>query len=737
MQQNRFLIVSNRLPITIEKRKDSLRFQYSAGGLTTGLDLFHKTHNSIWIGWCGLSDKTDGRIKNEIKKKLISDFNSHPLFLSKTDIEMYYHGFCNKTIWPLFQCFTQYTVYDKESRESYKQVNRFFCDAITEIAESDDTIWIHDYHLMLLPELIREKLPNAKIGFFLHIPFPSFEIFRLLPYRMEILNGLLGADLIGFHTYDYVQHFLDSVRRFLGYEPALGQITTTNRVVKVDSFPMGIDYERFATSVGNIEVQREISRIRKKVSERKIILSIDRLDYTKGILQRLEAFDLFLERNLEYKEKVTLILVAVPSRTMGHQYKLLKKELDELVGKINGKYGAIGWTPIWYLYRFLPFHRLVALYNVANTALVTPLRDGMNLIAKEFIAAKADGKGVLILSEMTGAAKELGEAIIVNPNNKEEIAEAIRKALIMSEKEQIENNRVMQKRLKRYNVRRWASDFMDSLSNIKRTQHELSARILTYRMKKKLIDDYLNSKKRLILLDYDGTLVPFSEKPERAEPDNQLLTLLKSISADKKNEIIIISGRPKQILQKWFDKLNMGLIAEHGAWIKKKGEDWGTIEPLRNDWKKEIMPILELYIDRTPNSFIEEKEFSLVWHHRRVDPELALVRSRELKDALVHLTANFNLVVLEGNKVIEIKKAGINKGRAALRWLSKRNPDFILALGDDRTDEDVFAVLPDKAYSFKVGLVPSKARFNLDSVKEVRLLLKELLRHTIKISMSN
>jgi trehalose 6-phosphate synthase/phosphatase len=725
---SRLLIVSNRLPITIEKRKGNLRFHHSAGGLATGLGSFYKSYDSLWIGWCGIpSDEVDMEEKKDVVEKLITDFKNFPVFLPKRHVEMYYSGFCNKTIWPLFHCFTQYAVYEKSLWESYRRVNELFCDRVIEVAQPDDIIWIHDYHLMLLPRLLREKLPDAQIGFFLHIPFPPFEIFHLLPWRRQILEGLLEADLIGFHTYDYVRNFLDSVRRLLGYEHAYGQVSFGEHLVNVDTFPMGIDYDRFEGAVNDAEVQKEIQRIRKKVGERKIILSIDRLDYTKGIIHRLEAFDYFLEKNPKYREKVTLIHVAVPSRARVEHYRMLKKQVDELVGQINGKYGTIGWMPVWYLYRFLSFPNLLALYNIADVGLITPLKDGMNLIAKEFIATKIDGQGVLILTEMAGAARELGEAIIVNPNNKEEIAKALKEALTMPNEEQKERNRIMQRRLQRYNVERWAHDFMETLSLTKNLQQELSAKKLTLKIKKRIIGDSLKSKKRLIFLDYDGTLAPFAEKPEQAKPDKELPTLLEALTRDNRNEVVIVSGRNKESLDQWFKDLNVGLIAEHGGWIKEKGGEWETLELLRDDWKEEIRPILERYVDRTPGSFVEEKDFSLVWHYRKVDPELASIRARELKDALLHLTANLNLGVLEGNKIIEIKNVGINKGKVALRWIPKEDWDFILAIGDDWTDEDVFAVLPESAYSIKVGTFPSRAKFNLDSVKDVRSLLKDLV----------
>jgi len=722
---SRWLIVSNRLPVSIIKKGSQLQFQSSVGGLATGLGSFYKSYRSLWIGWPGIVLGKIEAEKGEVEERLLAE-NCYPVFLSQYDVENYYYGFCNKTLWPLFHYFTQYATYNKNSLEAYKRVNKTFCEAVVRIANPDDIIWVHDYHLMLLPKLIRERLPDARIGFFLHTPFPSSEVFRLLPGRREILNGILGADLIGFHTYDYVLHFLFSIRHLLGYEHSFGQITVGNRTVRADAFPMAIDYEKFASAVHYREVKREINKIHKRVGESKIILSVDRLDYTKGISQRLEAFDIFLEKNPEYKEKVSLILVAVPSRVRVNHYMLLKRQVDELIGRINGKHGTIGWTPVWYIYRSLPFHRLVALYNIADVALVTPLRDGMNLIAKEFIATKKDGKGVLILSEMTGAAKELGEAIIVNPNNKERVAEALKEALRMSDEEQIERNRVMQKRLQRYNVVRWADDFIDRLLNTKKLQQELSAKKLTHQMKDLLISDYTKSNRRLMLLDYDGTLIPFTEKPEKAKPDDKLLRLLEALSNEPKNKVVIISGRDKSSLDKWFSGLNIGLVAEHGVWVKENKGTWEMIEPLRSDWKEEIRPILELYVDRTPGAFIEEKDFSLVWHYRMADPVLGLVRTRELRDAILHLTVNLNLGVLEGSKVIEVKNTGINKGHAALRWIEKGEWDFILAIGDDWTDEDVFSVLPESAYSIRVGLGLSRAKFNLDSGVDIRLLLQSL-----------
>ncbi len=720
------IIVSNRLPVTVTKREGVLHFHSSAGGLATGLGSFYREEDGIWLGWPGISAESARGREEEIISRL-EELKCRPVFLTQRQIENYYYGFSNKTLWPLFHYFLQYAVFDQKLWETYRRVNRIFCDAVLEVAEPDSIIWVHDYQLLLLPGMLRERLPNAKIGFFLHIPFPSFEIFRVLPWRVELLHGMLGADLIGFHTFDYTRHFLSSVRRLLGYEHSLGLVTTDQQVVKVDAFPMGIDFERFARSSERPEVQNEIRRIRRRIGERKVILSVDRLDYTKGIAQRLRAYDLFFERYPEYKEKVVLILVAVPSRTRVEHYMILKREVDELIGRINGRHGVFGWTPIWYLYRSLPFSTLAALYNLADVALVTPMRDGMNLIAKEYVATTPGDRGVLILSEMAGAAAEMGEAIIINPFDLNQMTEAIREALEMPEDEQRERNRIMKERLKRYNVHRWAGEFIEKLLEIKEIQKDFVSRRLSYPVREKLLHSFQTARSSIFFLDYDGTLVPFAGRPERARPDEELRKILKKLTSFPNTRVVIISGRPKEVLTKWFRGIKVDLVAEHGVWIKERDSDWQMIEYISEDWKDAIRPVLESFADRTPGAFVEEKEYALVWHYRRADPELSGIRARELKDALIDITKNLDLLVLDGNKVIEVKPININKGRAAKFFLEKEEYDFILAAGDDWTDEDLFDAIPEYGYTIKVGLGVSRSLFNVDSYREMRELLKEFI----------
>ncbi|KCZ71868.1 trehalose-phosphatase [Candidatus Methanoperedens nitroreducens] len=737
----RILIVSNRLPITVVEKEGGLKFRESVGGLVSGLSAYMDSlKNSsftmsecIWIGWPGITIDDNNGMKEELKSRALSEFHSYPVFLSKKSMEKFYHGFCNKTIWPLFHYFPTYAVYDEDYWEYYKHVNEVFCDAIMEIIRPDDVVWVHDYHLMLLPKLIRDRMPNNPVGFFLHIPFPSFEIFRLLPkrWKVEILEGILGADLVGFHTHEYTQYFLRCVLRILGHEHTMGKIIQRDHIVKADTFPMGIQFTKFNNAASSLEVQNKKDVLKNTLADYKIILSIDRLDYTKGLINRLQCYELFLEMNKQWHRKVILILVIVPSRVGVEHYQQMKKEIDELVGRINGRFGDIEWTPILYLYRFLPFSSLVTLYTVSDVALITPLRDGMNLIAKEYLAARTDGTGVLILSEMAGASKELGEAIIINPNNKEEVADALCVALEMPHEEQVKRNKVMQDRLSRYDVVGWADDFVNNLLQSREEQIRSEGRLLRTNIMEQMIKDFKKARRGIIFLDYDGTLAPFAPSPRMAKPDEEILKILRCLSEISKIEVVLISGRDKDTLQEWFGMLNINLVAEHGIWIREIDEDWKMIKPLRNGWKAQILPILKMYVDRVPGASIEEKDFSIAWHYRKADSEQGSLRAKELIDALVNFTANIDVQVLQGSKVVEIRNAGVNKGNAGLYWISKNNCDFVLGIGDDLTDEDLFRALPEAAYSIKVGMSQSCARFNVHSYMDVLGLLEQLARTSL------
>ncbi|MDD5139291.1 MAG: bifunctional alpha,alpha-trehalose-phosphate synthase (UDP-forming)/trehalose-phosphatase [Verrucomicrobiales bacterium] len=730
----RLVVVSNRLPFTVSFQEGLPQFKPSAGGLTTGLwsYLDRKTLDGterpdyLWMGWPGASVPPEHEAA--VRTYAEQQFKSSPVFLPEESMEKFYLGFCNKTIWPLFHYFSMLTHYEEENWQEYRNVNRAFGEAVVNALRPDDVLWIHDYHLMLLPRLVREKFPEMSIGFFLHIPFPSWEIFRMLPrpWREEIIEGLLGSSVVGFHTHDYVRYFLTSVLRTSGYEHQLGNLALRDRAVEVDTFPMGVEFDRFAQAAASKETGLRVEELRQKCVGQKVIFSVDRLDYTKGLINRLRGYELFLKNNPHWHGKVVFIISVAPSRIGVDSYQAMKLELEQTVGRIVGDFGNVHWTPLVYQFRNLTFEEIVPLYRLCDVALITPLRDGMNLVAKEFIASRPDQAGVLILSEMAGAAKEMGEAIIINPFHREDFAKALEQALTMPVEEQIRRNQLLQDRLRRYNVVRWADDFVQALVATQKTEAARRARLLTGKAYSGVIQQYRSATRRALLLDYDGTLVPFSAEPKLARPDPELMELLTALGSDPANQVAIISGRPRRTLEEWVGNLPISLIAEHGVWLRNKGEDWRMLKPMTADWKERVRPILLLYVDRLPGALLEEKEFSLAWHFRRADPEQASMRAKELLDDLAGYTRNIDVQVFEGNKVIEIRNSGVNKGSAGLEWLKQYTPDFILGIGDDWTDEDLFRTLPPSAFSVRVGVASTAARYYLSGPAAVRKMLREL-----------
>jgi len=713
------VIVSNRLPVVISYKRDKLEIKPSPGGLVTGLNSVRKSRGTLWIGWPGLLG-LKGDVKSSVYEILrIKDMV--PVFLSREEYNRYYEGFSNKTIWPLFHYFTEYAEYEREYWDAYKRVNSKFAEIIIQNSDADSVIWVHDYHLMLLPGLLREANPDSRIGFFLHIPFPSFEIFRLLPWRDEILKGILGADLIGFHTYDYLRHFLSSVKHILGVEHVFNELIIDDRIVKVDTFPLGIDVDRFVHAESDIFVRKNIEKLEKKYSGRKVIISVDRLDYTKGIIQKLSSFDKFLEEYPEYRGKVVLVLIVVPSRWKVGYYRELKEDIDRYVGKINGKYSSVDWSPIQYFYRMFRQDELISFYKISDMAIVTPFRDGMNLVAKEFIASTWPKGGVLILSEMAGAAIELSEAIIVNPNNVGEIVAAIKSALEMSPVEAKEKAKVMLGKLKRYDVYRWVGDFLDSLDRVKELQKKSVSDLISGADIEVMLSKYREARKSIFFLDYDGTLVPFFRHIKQAKPDDEAIDII--LRLGEIAEVVVISGRDKNTMDEWFGELPVNLTAEHGAWFKRKGKEWESVGEVHSDWKDEIRPLIEYYVDKTPGSTLEEKEFSIAWHYRNVNSDLGYMRERDLVENLSYMISGSNLQILEGNKVVEIKNAEVSKGRAVRKWLEMLGGDFIMAVGDDWTDEDMFKSLPDEAFTIKVGFGTTYARYRVKDFRGVRKLL--------------
>lgn len=734
----RLIIVSNRLPFSVDHEGDEIKLRQSSGGLVSAIKSYFES-NPVHEGiseklWLGVADFPQEDWNQLIDKQSLNyDFDVHPLFIDRQTYTDYYNGFSNSVIWPLFHYFPGLVEYPAGYYDAYLLVNKIFCRELLAILKPDDTVWIHDYQLMLLPHMLRQQRPGSVIGFFLHIPFPSYEIYRLLPneWKKSLLKGLMGADLVGFHTYDYVQHFIQSVKMILGADTYFHNLQYQNRLVRADLFPIGIDYKKFSSAGNDPDVMNYKNEVKKNFDSKKIIFSIDRLDYTKGIMDRLNAFELFLEQNPNWKENIFFILNVVPSRDEIQSYSEQKKQLEEKIGTINGKFSSISWQPIIYRYQHLPFHELSALYQLADVALITPLRDGMNLVAKEFVASSVSRTGVLILSELAGAASELNEALLVNPTDVNDIANSIERALKMPLQEQRNRMVLMQRRLQEYDVVKWVNDFLEQLKETKKEQQKLNVKTLDEKTVDVICRHYTEAKKRFFLIDYDGTLVPLTRMPSEAVPAENVKEFLSSISSDPDNHVAIVSGRDAGTMEKWFGYLPLTLVAEHGASLKMRNELWQQLVTVSDQWKDQVRRIMQLFVTRCVGSFIEEKTSTLAWHYRNTQVDLGFARSRELINNLSQLIQNTPLQVIDGNKVVEVRMAGFDKGTITMKILSEAQPDFVLCVGDDTTDEDMFKVLEDsafnvKTYTIKIGSRGTAAKYTLPSQQQVLPLLTRL-----------
>lgn len=720
------VVVSNRLAAAYRKAPKGYLLQASPGGLAVGFDSLRRHGEVLWVGWPG--DVPADR-QAEVTQRLRAEFASAPVFLPPAVVRGFYEGFCNQTLWPLFHSRPGMTRYSAEEWNAYRRANAIFADRLVDLAPAASTFWIQDYQLMLLPRLLRERLPKARIGFFLHIPFPTYEILRLLPWHRDILEGLTGADLVGFHTYDYAQAYLACVRRLLGIDNTLGEVVAGGRGFQVDVFPMGIDFQRYDSAGDDPQVRVTAERLRGRLGQRKLSLSLSRLDYTKGVPELLDALELFLAEHPEWHGRFEHLLVVVPSREKVSGYRELKREIDERVGRLNGQFGTVEWTPVRYIYRYLPFHELAALYATADVALITPARDGMNLVAKEYLATRRDNGGVLVLSEMAGAARELMEALIVNPNSAEDVARALALALEMPADERRRRAEPMRARLKQNDVDAWSARFLVKLEAAGQRSEALSSRRLTTAARSELIRDFSRAKRAALLFDYDGTLVPFRVDPGEAGPDPPLRAALLALGQRPGVEITIVSGRDRASLDRWLSDLPLTLVAEHGAWVRpQSAHEWQAVVRADTSWKRQVMDVMRLFAERIPGSAIEEKDQSLVWHWRGADRHVGSEASREMVEALTALTANTEVVVIAGNRIVEAKCAAAAKGPYFVARVAPRFPDFILAVGDDATDETLFRVLPQGAYSIRVGFAVSAARFNVADIADVRRLLAELAK---------
>lgn len=725
MQKAKNIFVSNRLPFSINKKTSALH--RGSGGLVSALLGVSLDEPFSWVGF-----ETDPKAAQQLRERsseISPQLQSFPVLLSQKLYDQYYDGFSNDLIWPLFHYEGSLAKFNRADWDAYATANRVMADALAELVNPNDTVWIHDFHFLMLPQFLREKNITVKIGFFLHIPFPSYEIFRQLPVREEILKSLTQCDLIGFHEHSYLRHFSVSLKAMLGIDSSLFKADLGEHVLRMGVYPISIDTAGFKEKSSSPAVVEQCKAYHEMPGVPFLVLGIDRLDYTKGIELKLRGLQRALRKYPELVGKITLLQVAVPTRQKVPHYARLKKEVDQLVGSINGEFGRPGYVPVQYIFNSVQETELISLYRRANAILITSKRDGMNLVAMEFVIAQdLETPGVLILSEFAGAASLLSDAVMVNPWDMDMIADAILNSVHMPEDERRERLGNMQEILSRYSATKWAQSFLDDLSSFdpKSIKHveKLKATCLDWPLS--LRNAIEHTKKIRLILDYDGTLVAFADRPEKALLNQQMRELLTLLNQHV--EIIIVSGRTKEFLDHQFKDLPFFLAAEHGAYFKNVGGEWASrIASDINAWYPEVESVMSSYTERVPLSFVEKKSASLVWHFRRSPVEFANYQSKKLDDELQVGLANEAVVISVGARIVEAKAIECNKGNF-LRWLvhSEEQKNYYICIGDDKTDEDMFLALSDEGYSIKVGPGYTEAKSRLSEQAEVLPFLEEL-----------
>lgn len=723
-RNGRLLIVANRLPLSVAAGSDGPRIEPNAGGLATGLRGPHEAGAGLWFGWAG---NLPGRTADKRRAlQLLRDARFVPIELSKAELEGYYDQISNGVLWPTFHYLLDRLPLEMASWDTYRAINRRFADEVAARWRPGDLIWVHDFHLMLVPQLLRERLPDARIGFFLHVPFPSSEVFRVLPWRAELLQGLLGADLIGFHTLGYLRHFAASLLRILGLEVAIDRVDLGSRQARLTALPMGIEVDTFDALADEPDVLAEAARLRMQSGGAKLLVGIDRLDYTKGLPRRMLAFERLLDTRSADAPPVQLVQVAVTSRHNVSEYKRHKREVDELVGRINGRFGTQDYTPIRYINSSLDARAVTALYRAADVMVVTPLRDGLNLVAKEFVAARKDGDGVLVLSEFAGVANEMPEALKVHPYDTRGTAEVFAAALTLPEAERRRRMTAMRAAVRHSDVHAWVRTFLGELANGRRdaprAPRDQAALV-------EALGRARDERPLSLFLDYDGTLVGFAPRPELATPDRELLDLLEQLAAADDLHVHVVSGRPREFLEHWFGPLPVGLHGEHGLVSRLPGAtNWSTAPTGSVAWQPRVLALLRRFSAQVPGSLVETKAQSVAFHFRQVDAEFAASVVKEMHLYLLEMLSQYGASVISGNRVLEIRPMGIHKGNIITRVMAgPGNGTAAVILGDDRTDEDMFAAAPDDALTVHVGVETTAARYRIADFRAARSVLQSLL----------
>ncbi len=717
----RVINISNRLPVTVGEK-----ITKSSGGLVAALEgLSADEYELTWIGWPGAAIEDPAR-QQEVECVLSEEHGCLPVFLSEEEVAGHYEGFSNSSVWPLLHYMPNFMRYDPAWWDHYHTANQRFADKVLEMAQPGDLVWVHDYQLMLMPQMLHERMPELKIGFFLHTPFPSFETFRCHPKRRELVTGLLGANLIGFHTFGYMRHFRSTVLRLLGLESEITRIRSDDgHVSAMGVFPIGINSRKFDETLDTPEFAQRRDEFVQANAGKRVVLSVERMDYTKGILHRLDAIEQFLAPlTPDERDAIKFIFVSVPSREEVEEYKDLREETESRIGRINGTYATLNSSPIRFIHGSVEFTDLCALYATADVGMVTPLIDGMNLVAKEYIACQREHDGVLILSEFAGAAEELANATLVNPYDARAVAETLREALAMPAEERRACNEPMRERVLKFDAQHWARTFIQQLAT---AESPLATVAEDINIAAGQLRQALEIGAPIALfLDYDGTLREIEREPRAAAPTPEIRELLEQLRVCENVEPFIVSGRSHQDLELFFPEPLIACVSEHGAAIRRHGErDWEQWDrDISYAWKDEIRELLRVYEQATPGSFVEEKRTSLVWHHRKTDPEFGTWKAHQLAHELGTMLANEPVKIRQGRKIVEVVSSEISKAIAIRRLLHERDYAAVLCAGDDQTDESMFEIDVPNFISIKIGPEPSRARFRLRDPAAFRKFLR-------------
>ena len=725
----KLIMVSNRLPVSIAADGTAKR---TTGGLASALEGVNSEDEQLWVGWPGGTEE-DFEDPAAVARSM-EENGLRAVFLSREEVDGFYEGYANSSMWPVLHSMVERARFSHEWWDLYRKVNRRYADEVLAVAEDGDMVWIHDYHLLLVPGMLRGGGKQLRVGFFLHTPFPTSEVFRVLPDRSLLLEGVLGADLLGFHTYDYLRHFRSSLLRILGIESETEKLWLDGREVRMGVYPIGHNHVGFEREMKSPGFPARLAEHRQKLVGKRLILNVERLDYTKGVPEKLSAMRCFLERYPDKRNDVLFVLIAVPSRQGVAEYDNLTEHVQREVGAINGEFGSIAHAPIRFLHRGFPLADLAAFYALSEVCMVTPLRDGMNLVAKEFLDCQRpefyQRPGVLILSEFAGAAQELSLALHVNPYDVDSVADAINRALEMPDAERRSRIEAMQGRLRKQHSGVWAGRFLSDLEAVPRSEDRVEITDLRP-LAEKLARDVEEGRRVGLFIDYDGTLRDFVDVPDDAVPDPELPPLLRELAAAEGISLTLVSGRPPVFLESHFGGLGVTLVAEHGyRWLDKGTGDWLLFNPhVNTDWKHALRDHLEQASLLTPGTHVEEKQSALVWHYRKADPEFGQWRARSLLDELTVMAANLPVTVHHGQKIVEVSSLQVSKGLAVDHLIRERACDVAFVAGDDQTDETMIALDPPGVdfTAVKVGKGPTRASRRTD-IAGLRRFLIELAR---------